>query len=127
MTVLFRMKNQSHHDSVISSFANLKEKLEEHENQKVEEIKQKYFQHYALRCKKGTKTLIEKHPACAQCNKNNVAVIFWGYPADVDAHLKEIDDKEIVVGGCLVSNNDPKWECTDCHFRWGIRDEDEDR
>ena len=69
----------------------------------------------------------EKHHACAQCNKNNVAVIFWGYPADVDVHLKAIDDKEIVVGGFLVSNNDPKCECTDCHFRWWIRDEDEDR
>ena len=39
MTVLFRIKNQSHYDSVQSSFANLKEKLEEHENQKVDEIK----------------------------------------------------------------------------------------
>ena len=32
MTVLFRMKNHSHDDSILSSFANLKEKLEEHEN-----------------------------------------------------------------------------------------------
>ena len=32
MTVLFRMKNQSHHDSILSSFANLKEKLEQYEN-----------------------------------------------------------------------------------------------
>jgi len=32
MTVLFRMKNHSHDDSISSSFANLKEKLEEFEN-----------------------------------------------------------------------------------------------
>jgi len=32
MTVLFRMKNQSHQDSIISSFANIKEKLEQYEN-----------------------------------------------------------------------------------------------
>jgi len=32
MTVLFRMKNHSHRDSIKSSFANLKEKLEEFEN-----------------------------------------------------------------------------------------------
>ena len=32
MTVLFRMKNLSHDDSITSSFANLKEKLEEYEN-----------------------------------------------------------------------------------------------
>jgi len=32
MTVLFRMKNHSHDESITSSFANLKEKLEEFEN-----------------------------------------------------------------------------------------------
>jgi hypothetical protein len=32
MTVLFRMKNHSHDDSILSSFTNLKEKLEEFEN-----------------------------------------------------------------------------------------------
>jgi len=32
MTVLFRMKNYSNKDSISSSFANLKEKLEEFEN-----------------------------------------------------------------------------------------------
>jgi len=37
MTVLFRMKNHSHDASIASTFANLKEKLEEYEN-KGEEI-----------------------------------------------------------------------------------------
>lgn len=32
MTILFRLKNTSHEDSIATSFANLKEKLEEHEN-----------------------------------------------------------------------------------------------
>ena len=32
MTVLFQMKNHSHDDSISSSFATLKEKLEEYEN-----------------------------------------------------------------------------------------------
>jgi hypothetical protein len=32
MTVLFRMKNHSHDAGISSSFANLKEKLEEFEN-----------------------------------------------------------------------------------------------
>jgi hypothetical protein len=32
MTILFRMKNHSHDDSISSSFANLKEKFEEYEN-----------------------------------------------------------------------------------------------
>jgi len=32
MTVLFRMKNQSHEDSISASFANVKEKLEQYKN-----------------------------------------------------------------------------------------------
>ena len=32
MTVLFRMKNHSHDASIASSFANLKEKLDEYED-----------------------------------------------------------------------------------------------
>jgi hypothetical protein len=37
MTVLFRLNNSSYKDSIAISFANLKEKLEQHENQIVEE------------------------------------------------------------------------------------------
>jgi len=33
MTVLFRMKNYSHDTSIASSFANLKEKLEEYQDE----------------------------------------------------------------------------------------------
>jgi len=68
----------------------------------------------------------DKNVVCPECNKDHAAVIFWGYPADVDWYLKAIDDKEIVAGGCLISNDDPKWECTDCHHTWGTREEDED-
>ena len=32
MTILFRMKNHSHDESISSSFVNLKEKLEEYED-----------------------------------------------------------------------------------------------
>ena len=34
MTVLFRLKNTSHDDSIAISFANLKEKLEEYQKEK---------------------------------------------------------------------------------------------
>jgi len=33
LTVLFRMKNLSHDDSITSSFANLKEKMEEYQSE----------------------------------------------------------------------------------------------
>jgi len=37
MTILFRQKNSSHEESITNSFANLKEKLEEHQMNKAEE------------------------------------------------------------------------------------------
>ncbi len=55
---------------------------------------------------------------CPECNSSNVAEILWGYH-DVDAIKKGLDEKEIVLGGCLVSGHDPKWECNECHNRWG--------
>jgi len=39
MTVLFRMKNYSHDTSIASSFANLKEKLDEYDEQNRDESK----------------------------------------------------------------------------------------
>ena len=39
MTVLFRMKNYSHDTSIASSFANLKEKLDEYDEQNGDESK----------------------------------------------------------------------------------------
>ena len=37
MTVLFRMKNYSHDTSIASSFANLKKKLDEYDDQNKED------------------------------------------------------------------------------------------
>ena len=70
--------------------------------------------------------MIEQKPSCPECNSKNVAFIFWGYPGDIDWYIKAIEDKKIVGGGCIVSDNDPKWECNDCHWWWGKRDDDDE-
>ena len=70
---------------------------------------------------------IEENPQCPECKSNNTAFIFWGYPGDMDWYLNAVDEKKIVPGGCMIGNNDPKWECNDCHNRWGTREEDEDK
>jgi len=71
--------------------------------------------------KKLKKLLAEIGHTCPECNKDNVALIFWGYPADMDEYLKGIDSGKFAPGGCRVSNNDPKWECNECANRWGNR------
>ena len=38
--------------------------------------------------------MTELKPNCVECNGNNTALIFWGYPGDMDWYLKAIEDKE---------------------------------
>ena len=60
---------------------------------------------------------------CPLCNNAKIATIFWGYPSDITEYEKEIAEGKIVLGGCLVTDQDPKWECNSCHHRWGERDD----
>jgi len=40
-------------------------------------------------------------------------------PADMREIEKELERKEIVLDGCCVTGNNPKWKCNDCGNRWG--------
>lgn len=68
--------------------------------------------------------MIEPNFMCPSCNSKNIALILWGYPNLDEEMQKAIDNKKIVLGGCMVTDHDPKWECTACYHRWGERDED---
>jgi len=64
---------------------------------------------------------------CPSCGCDKTCIIFWGYPADMEWYLDAVAKKEIVPGSCKVSDNDPKWECSDCKHRWGkSKDEDDE-
>jgi len=60
---------------------------------------------------------------CPECNKTWIAEILWGYPADMKSLKESLEKKEIVLGGCLVTNHDPRWACNECNHRWGEREE----
>lgn len=55
---------------------------------------------------------------CHICQSTNCAKILWGLPADMKEIEVELERKEIVLGGCIVTNHDPKWECNECQNRW---------
>jgi hypothetical protein len=55
---------------------------------------------------------------CPNCQSINHAKIFWGLPADMREIEGQLERKEIVLGGCLVTGNDPKWECDKCFTRF---------
>ena len=56
---------------------------------------------------------------CPNCGKSWIAEILWGYPTDMDSMKEQLDKKEIILGGCIVSGHDAKWECNNCGHRWG--------
>lgn len=55
---------------------------------------------------------------CPICNSQNYAQILWGLPADMKEIEEELERKEIVLGGCVVTGDDPKHECNECRTRW---------
>lgn len=42
------------------------------------------------------------------CQSTNHVQILWGLPADMKEIEKELERKEIVLGGCTVIGNNPK-------------------
>jgi hypothetical protein len=60
---------------------------------------------------------------CPKCKKSWIAEILYGYYADVNSFQDAFEKKEIVLGGCCVTDNDPKWECNDCCHQWGERED----
>ncbi len=44
----------------------------------------------------------------------------------MDSIKEQLDKKEIVMGGCMVTDHDPKWECIDCQHRWGNAEHNEE-
>jgi hypothetical protein len=61
---------------------------------------------------------------CPKCGKRCGAPIFWGYPAPEDrADMEQgARDGRLVFGGCCISGDEAKWECTSCEHRWGRLD-----
>jgi hypothetical protein len=58
-----------------------------------------------------SKTL-RKGSTCPACNKAKLAPIIYGLPGSELAALEELH--EIVLGGCVVTGNDPELECPEC-------------
>lgn len=47
---------------------------------------------------------------CPNCQSTNHAEILWGLPSDMDKIEDKLRREEIVLGGCIVTENDPKWD-----------------
>lgn len=56
---------------------------------------------------------------CPNCGSDNVAEILWGLPSFTEELQKELAEGKVVLGGCCVSSDDPKFECNNCGQRFG--------
>ena len=55
---------------------------------------------------------------CPKCGGTDIAMILWGFPSHSEFLKEEVKKKKIVLGGCIVSKNDPELECNDCGWRY---------
>lgn len=56
---------------------------------------------------------------CPNCGSDNIAEILWGLPAFTDELQEKLSEGKVVLGGCCVSLDDPKYKCNDCTHRFG--------
>ena len=60
-----------------------------------------------------------KSQTCLKCNGENIAEISYGYSTgDVLEESAKFD--KIILGGCSIESNTPRWHCNDCKYRCGI-------
>lgn len=55
-------------------------------------------------------------PPCPKCGSKDVAKILYGLPTHQLIGAAERGD--VILGGCIVTDNDPQWACKACKHRW---------
>jgi primosomal protein N' len=54
---------------------------------------------------------------CPACGSSHMADILYGLPVFSEELQAALDTGRIVLGGCVVTDHDPSWQCTDCATR----------
>lgn len=58
---------------------------------------------------------------CPKCGSKNTVRIVYGYPSKKTLEIAK--NSKVILGGCIISDNDPAWHCNDCQNRWGNRED----
>jgi hypothetical protein len=67
----------------------------------------------------GAVTTEPRSTECPSCGGADVARILYGL-VHSDAELNEaLRRKKVVLGGCVVTDDDPKWHCNACGAEFG--------
>ena len=55
-----------------------------------------------------------KPRVCPVCKSKRVAIILWGLPAFSEQLERDLELGKVVLGGCCVKIDGPRWQCADC-------------
>jgi len=55
-----------------------------------------------------------KPKKCPACGSAKIATILYGLPVFTPGLNKELDEGKTVLGGCVITGDDPTWKCIDC-------------
>jgi hypothetical protein len=65
----------------------------------------------AVRCESK-----RKPKKCPACSSHRIANILYGMPEYSTKLEKDLNSGRIILGGCCITNDDPKWQCADCQM-----------
>jgi hypothetical protein len=55
---------------------------------------------------------------CPDCGADNTAFIQYGLPSFDKSLEQDLDNGLIVLGGCDLFENNPKFQCNECRYYW---------
>ena len=55
-----------------------------------------------------------KPRTCSNCGSKRIAKIEYGLPYFTEEENREVEAGKIVLGGCVLTGNDPAWQCVNC-------------
>ncbi len=61
--------------------------------------------------------MLARPPPCPDCGSANVRPIVYGEPPFSLA--LQARRGELVLGGCVITENSPDWDCADCRRQFG--------
>ena len=65
-----------------------------------------------------TNTERRRMPAkCPKCGSAKALPISYGFPSA--EMLKDAQEGKIVLGGCVIREGAPIWQCAECSHKWG--------
>lgn len=62
-----------------------------------------------------------KRPMCPFCGSEKSARILYGYPVFSEQLKRDLELGKVILGGCVISGNDPEWRCLDCSSEWTVK------